>query len=203
MDLRPIPYESIPPSLTALELSYCEIPAAWFCSSAGRTLPQLQHLVVHKVPAFSNCHLLNYRITDTGIQAAAPHLELLEHLVLHDCRIGDSAMDFVGRHLKHLRFLKIESTYPLTNIESTYPLTNVGLACLATLQRLETLCLDVGHEIPPSAIIALCQALPQLKNLKLGRACFEDGVIDKIQPHPAAAYVHIMTSKPSFFKNTD
>ncbi|XP_064293377.1 F-box/LRR-repeat protein 12 [Phalacrocorax carbo] len=192
MDLRPIPYESIPPSLTALELSYCEIPAAWFCSSAGRTLPQLQHLVVHKVPAFSNCHLLNvssqsrlktlslsgtYRITDTGIQAAAPHLELLEHLVLHDCRIGDSAMDFVGRHLKHLRFLKIESTYPLTN---------VGLACLATLQRLETLCLDVGHEIPPSAIIALCQALPQLKNLKLGRACFEDGVIDKIQaslPH--------------------
>ncbi|KAM9263994.1 F-box/LRR-repeat protein 12 [Morus bassanus] len=197
IDLRPIPYESIPASLMALELSYCEIPAAWFSSSTVRALTQLKHLVIHKVPAFSNYHLLNissrshlqmlslsgtYRVTDAGIQAAAPHLEELEHLVLHDCHISDSAMDSVGRHMKHLRFLKIRSAYPLTD---------AGLACLATLQCLETLCLDVGDEISPDAVIALCQALPQLRNLKLHRARFDNEVIDKIQaslPHCSFSY---------------
>lgn len=191
-DLRPIPYENIPPSLTALELSHCEIPAAWFCGSTARALPQLQHLVIRNVPAFSDRHLLNvssqsslktlslcgtYRVTDMGIQRAAPHLEELEHLVLRHCVIGDSAVGFIGRHMKHLRFLEISDTYSLTN---------AGLACLASLQRLETLCLDVCDKISPGAVIALCQALPQVRNLKLGGARFEDEVIDKIQaslPH--------------------
>ncbi|KAM6037541.1 F-box/LRR-repeat protein 12 [Theristicus caerulescens] len=186
-DLRPVPYESIPPSLTALELSRCEIPAAWFCGSAAKALPQLQHLIVRNVPAFSDHHLLNissqsrlktlslsgtYRVTDTGIQRAAPHLEELERLVLRHCGIGDSAVDFVGRHMKHLRFLEIGDACSLTN---------AGLACLATLQRLESLCLDLCDEISPGAVIALCQALPQLRNLKLGGARFGDEVIDKIQ----------------------
>ncbi|XP_074881290.1 F-box/LRR-repeat protein 12 isoform X2 [Buteo buteo] len=191
-DLRPIPYENVPPSLMALELSHCEIPAAWFCSSAARALPQLQHLVIRNVPAFSDRHLLNvasqsslktlslcgtYRVTDMGIQRAAPHLEELERLVLRHCVIGDSAVGFIGRHMKHLQFLEISDTYSLTN---------AGLACLASLQRLETLCLDVCDKISPGAVIALCQALPQLRNLKLGGARFEDKVIDKIQaslPH--------------------
>ncbi|XP_009469813.1 PREDICTED: F-box/LRR-repeat protein 12 [Nipponia nippon] len=191
-DLRPVPYESIPPSLTALELSHCEIPAAWFCGSAARALPQLQHLIVHDVPAFSDHHLLNvtsqsrlktlslsgtYRVTDTGIQRAAPHLEELERLVLRRCVIGDSAVDFVGRHMKHLRFLEISGAYSLTN---------AGLASLATLQRLESLCLDFCNKISPAAVIALCQALPRLRDLKLGGARFGDEVIDKIQaslPH--------------------
>ncbi|KAM7079789.1 F-box/LRR-repeat protein 12 [Ciconia maguari] len=191
-DLRPIPYESVPPSLTALELSCCEIPAAWFCGSAARALPQLRHLVVHNVPAFSDRHLLNvssqsrlktlslssaYRVTETGIQRAAPHLAELECLVLRYCAISDSAVDFIGRHMKHLRFLELINAYSLTN---------AGLAGLAALQRLETLCLDFCDNISPGAVIALCQALPQLRNLKLGGAGFKDEVFDKIQaslPH--------------------
>ncbi|XP_009574519.1 PREDICTED: F-box/LRR-repeat protein 16-like, partial [Fulmarus glacialis] len=113
-----------------------------------------------------------YRVTDTGIQRAALHLEELECLVLRHCVIGDSAVDFVGRHMKRLQFLEISNAYALTN---------AGLACLATLPRLETLCLNLCDKISPGAVIALCQALPQLRNLKLGGACFEDEVIDKIQ----------------------
>ncbi|KAM6188731.1 F-box/LRR-repeat protein 12 [Sarcoramphus papa] len=191
-DLRPVPYDSIPSSLTALELTRCEIPAAWFCGSAARALPQLQHLVVRNVPAFSDRHLLNvssqshlktlslsgtYRVTDTGIQRAAPRLEELERLALRHCIIGDSAVDFIGRHMKRLRFLEIGDAYSLTN---------AGLACLATLQRLETLCLDLCDTISPGAVIALCRALPQLRNLKLGGARLENEVFDKIQaslPH--------------------
>ncbi|XP_009280752.1 PREDICTED: F-box/LRR-repeat protein 12 [Aptenodytes forsteri] len=191
-DLRPVPYESIPPSLQALELSRCEIPAAWFCGSAARALPRLQCLVVGNVPAFSDHHLLNissqsrlktlslsgtYRVTDQGIQRAAPHLEELERLVLRRCVVGDSAMDFVGRHMKRLRFLEISDAYSLTK---------AGLAHLAALRCLETLCLDLCDKISPGAITALCQALPQLRNLKLGGACFEDEAIGKIQaslPH--------------------
>lgn len=186
-DLRPVPYESIPPSLEALELSRCEIPAGWFCGSAARALPRLQCLVVRNVPAFSDHHLLNvssrsrlktlslsgtYRVTDRGIQRAAPHLEELERLVLRRCIIGDSAVDFVGRHMKRLRFLEISDAYSLTN---------VGLAHLATLRCLETLCLDLCDKVSPGAITALCQALPQLRHLKLGGAGLEDGAIDKIQ----------------------
>ncbi|XP_059689032.1 F-box/LRR-repeat protein 12 [Gavia stellata] len=196
-DLRPIPYESIPPSLTALELSHCEIPAAWFCGPSARASLQLQHLVIRNVPAFSDRHLLNvssqsrlktlslsgtYRLTDTGIQRAAPHLEKLERLVLRHCVISDSAVDFIGRHVKRLRFLEISSAYSLTN---------AGLASLATLQRLETLCLDLCDKISPSALIALCQALPQLRNLKLGGVRSEDQVIDKIQaslPHCSVSH---------------
>ncbi|XP_076216909.1 F-box/LRR-repeat protein 12-like [Aptenodytes patagonicus] len=192
-DLRPVPYESIPPSLQALELSRCEIPAAWFCGSAARALPRLQCLVVGNVPAFSDHHLLNissqsrlktlslsgtYRVTDQGIQRAAPHLEELERLVLRRCGgVGDSAMDFVGRHMKRLRFLEISDAYSLTK---------AGLARLAALRCLETLCLDLCDKISPGAVTALCQALPQLRNLKLGGAGFEDEAIDKIQaslPH--------------------
>ncbi|KAM6229475.1 LOW QUALITY PROTEIN: F-box/LRR-repeat protein 12 [Spheniscus humboldti] len=188
-DLRPVPYESIP-SLEALELSRCEIPAGWFCGSAARALPRLQCLVVRNVPAFSDHHLLNvfqsrlktlslsgtYRVTDQGIQRAAPHLEELERLVLRRCIIGDSAVDFVGRHVKRLRFLEISDAYSLTN---------VGLAHLAALRCLETLCLDLRDKIS-RAITALCQALPQLRHLKLGGAGLEDGAIDKLQaslPH--------------------
>ncbi|XP_075594134.1 F-box/LRR-repeat protein 12 [Balearica regulorum gibbericeps] len=197
MDLRPVPYESIPLSLTVLELSCCEIPAAWFCGSAAMALPQLRHLIVRNVPAFSDHHLLNvssqsrlktlslsgtYRVTDTGIQRAAPRLEELERLVLRHCVIGDSAVDFIGRHVKHLRFLEISSASSLTN---------AGLAGVTTLQRLETLGLDLCDKISPGAVIALCRALPQLRNLKLGGAGLEDEVIDKIQaslPHCSVSH---------------
>ncbi|KAM6111695.1 F-box/LRR-repeat protein 12 [Phoenicopterus ruber ruber] len=186
-DLRPVPYDSIPASLTALELSRCEIPAAWFCGSAARALPRLQHLVVRDVPAFSDRHLLNvssqsrlktlslsgtYRVTDTGIERAAPRLEDLERLVLRHCRVGDSAVGFVGRHVKRLRFLEIGDARSLTS---------AALARLAALQRLETLSLDLCDQVSPGAVTALCQALPQLRNLRLGGARFEDEAMDEIR----------------------
>ncbi|XP_010078138.1 PREDICTED: F-box/LRR-repeat protein 12-like, partial [Pterocles gutturalis] len=95
----------------------------WFTTAA---LPQLQHLVVRTVPAFSDFHLFNissrcrlktlnlsgtYRLTDSGIQKAAPH-----------------------RYMKRLRFLEISDAPSLTN---------AGLDSLTTLQRLETLSLDL------------------------------------------------------------
>uniref|UniRef100_A0A8B9BEZ2 F-box/LRR-repeat protein 15-like leucin rich repeat domain-containing protein n=1 Tax=Anser brachyrhynchus TaxID=132585 RepID=A0A8B9BEZ2_9AVES len=165
----------------------CEIPAAWFCGSDAQALPRLQHLVVRKVPAFSNQHLLNvssrnrlrtltlsgtYRVTDAGIQSAAPHLEELERLVLRHCVVTDSALHFIGRHMKHLRFLEISSTHSLTNM---------GLACLAALKCLETLHLDHCNKFSPDAIAALCRALPQLRNLKLDGADFGDEAMGKIQ----------------------
>ncbi|XP_042658777.1 F-box/LRR-repeat protein 12 [Tyto alba] len=186
-DLRPLPYDTIPASLTALELTRCEIPAAWFRASSARAPPRLQHLVIRNVPAFSDRHLLNvsslnplktlslcgtYRVTDTGIQRASPHLEALEHLVLRHCVIGDSAADFLGRHAKRLRILEIGDACSLTD---------AGLASLATLQLLESLCLDLGYQISPGAVIALCRALPQLRNLRLGGAHLEDEVMGEIQ----------------------
>ncbi|KAM6394849.1 F-box/LRR-repeat protein 12 [Rhynochetos jubatus] len=192
-DLRPIPYDSIPASLAALELSRCEIPAAWFCGSAsGGALPRLQRLVIRNVPAFSDHHLLNvssrnrlktlslsgtYRVTDTGIRRAAPFLEELDHLALCHCVIGDSAAAFVGRHVKRLRFLEISHASSLTT---------AGLASLAALQRLETLRLDLCQRISPGAVLALCQALPRLRDLTLSGACFEGDAVDKIRaslPH--------------------
>uniref|UniRef100_A0A8C0EPB7 Uncharacterized protein n=1 Tax=Bubo bubo TaxID=30461 RepID=A0A8C0EPB7_BUBBB len=101
---------------------------------------ELQHLVIRDVPAFSDRHLLNvssqsrlktlslwgtYRLTDMGVQRAAPHLGDLEHLVLRHCVIGDSAVGVIGRHMKQLRFLEIGSAGSLTS---------TGLACLVTLQ---------------------------------------------------------------------
>ncbi|XP_068277845.1 F-box/LRR-repeat protein 12 [Nyctibius grandis] len=194
-NLCPVPYKSIPPSLTTLELSRCEIPATWF--SAAMAPPQLQHLVVCSVPAFADYHLLSvsshsrlktlslsgtYRLTDTGIQQAAPQLEELERLVLRLCPIGDAAAHFIGRHMKRLRFLELRNAHTLTD---------AGLACLTTLQRLETLCLELCDHISPGAVIALCQALPQLRKLKLSGARFEEKVVDKIQaslPHCSCSH---------------
>ncbi|XP_010148998.1 PREDICTED: F-box/LRR-repeat protein 12, partial [Eurypyga helias] len=180
-------------SLTTLELSRCEIPAAWFCaSSPGGTLPRLQHLVIRDVPAFSDRHLMNvssrsrlktlslsgtYRLTDTGIQRAAPFLEHLDHLALCHCAVGDPAAAFLGRHLKRLRSLEISRAPSLTS---------TGLASLAALQRLETLRLDLGEKISPGAVLALCRALPRLRNLGLSGASGADEAIDEIRaslPH--------------------
>ncbi|XP_040469403.1 F-box/LRR-repeat protein 12 [Falco naumanni] len=190
-DLRHVPYESIPLSLTVLELSRCEIPTAWFLASAA---PRLRHLIVHNTPGFFDHHLLNvssqnrlktlslcgtYRLTDTGIQKAAPHLEELERLVLRHCSFGDAAISFIVRHAKHLRFLEMSDTDSLTD---------VGLACLATLQHLQALCLHLCDKISPGAVTALCQALPQLRNLKL---TFEKEEIDKIRailPHCSVSH---------------
>ncbi|XP_067170751.1 F-box/LRR-repeat protein 12 isoform X2 [Apteryx mantelli] len=189
--------KSMPASLRMLELSHCEIPTAWFQGTAANALPQLQHLIVRNVSAFCDQHLLNvssqaplktltlsgtYRVTDAGIQRAAVYLGGLERLVLRHCVITDSAVHFIGHHMKCLQLLEISNAYSLTN---------AGLACLVTLKCLETLCLDLCDKFSPDAIVALCQALPQLRNLNLDGAHFEDEAIRKIQASlPNCSFSH-------------
>ncbi|KAH0628971.1 hypothetical protein JD844_010652 [Phrynosoma platyrhinos] len=190
-DLRSISYDFLPPSLTTLELSCCEIPSVWFqvpeASQAYPVFPRIQHLIIRNVPAFSNQHLFSiarqgtlktlvlseaYRVTDVGIQTAAPHLGDLKHLALRQCRIGDSAMHFIGRYMKCLRCL---------DLGGSSSLTDVGLPCLASLPVLEDLCLESCGRLSPEAIVALGQVLPQLKHLDLSRTGFDSGMIHKIQ----------------------
>ncbi|EMP30884.1 F-box/LRR-repeat protein 12 [Chelonia mydas] len=190
-DLRRLPYDCIPSSLKSMKLSWCEIPTVWFQRSASpetpRVLPQLQHLMIHNVSAFSDQHLLNvssqtslrtlklsetYRLTDAGIQRAAPYLEDLECLVLRKCVIADAAVHVIGRHMKQLRSLEFSNTCSITD---------AGLACLAALKCLETLRLESRFKLSPDAIVAVCQALPQLRNLNLDGSDLEDQEIRKIQ----------------------
>uniref|UniRef100_A0A8C9FRI1 F-box and leucine rich repeat protein 12 n=1 Tax=Pavo cristatus TaxID=9049 RepID=A0A8C9FRI1_PAVCR len=169
-DLHTLPYDSLPPSLTTLELRCCEIPSLWFCGSSA---PRLQRLQLRNVPAFSDRHLLNvsshgrlrvlslsgtYRVTDAGLERAAPHLEELERLELRHCVLSDSALRFIARHMKQLRVLE------LTSIPQ---LTDSGLASLAALELLEVLHLDLYNRFSLRAVAALCRALPRLRSLTL------------------------------------
>uniref|UniRef100_A0A669QA27 F-box and leucine rich repeat protein 12 n=2 Tax=Phasianus colchicus TaxID=9054 RepID=A0A669QA27_PHACC len=182
-DLHTLPYDSLPPSLIVLELRCCEIPSLWFSGSAA---PRLQRLELHNVPAFSDRHLLNvsshghlrmlslsgtYRVTDTGMERAAPHLEELERLELRHCVLTDSALHFIARHMK-LRVLEITSVPHLTDL---------GLASLATLERLETLHLDLYNKFSLRAVAALCRALPRLRSLTLDGVHSEDETVGEIR----------------------
>ncbi|KAM6233190.1 F-box/LRR-repeat protein 12 [Porphyrio hochstetteri] len=186
-DLRPVPYESIPSSLTALELSCCEIPAAWFCGGAAKAPPRLRHLVIRDVPAFSDRHLLSvssscrlrtlslwgtYRLTDGGVQRAAPHLGELHRLELRRCGVGAAALGAIGRHGKGLRFLEVRGSSSLTE---------AALAAVGTLQSLETLSLDLGEEVSGGAVASLCRALPRLRSLRLGGAPVPGPVLQELR----------------------
>nr|XP_020634844.1 F-box/LRR-repeat protein 12 [Pogona vitticeps] len=190
-DLRSLLYEHIPSSLTTLELSLCEIPSGWFKVPEGSqplwTYPKIQHLVIRDVPSFSDQHLFNisvqgtlkslvlsntYRISDAGIQRASLHLGKLEHLTLQCCSIGDSATHFVGRHMKSLHTL---------DLGGSFHLTDAGLLCLSSLSLLEDVSLAHCIALSPEAILAFCQALPQLRHLDLSGIKFKDEIIHKIQ----------------------
>ncbi|XP_061470483.1 F-box/LRR-repeat protein 12 isoform X2 [Rhineura floridana] len=190
-DLRSLSYDSLPSSLTTLELSCCEISSLWFkvpeTSQTHTAFPRIQHLVIRNVPSFSNQHLLNisvqgtlktlvlseaYRVTDAGIQAAAPHLGDLEHLALRRCSIGNLVTHFIGPHMKRLRRLDLGGSSSLENI---------GLPCLTSLVGLEDLCLESCHRLSPEAIVAVCQKLPQLRHLDLSGIEVEDLMIHKIR----------------------
>ncbi|XP_066471403.1 F-box/LRR-repeat protein 12 [Tiliqua scincoides] len=190
-DLRSLSYDCIPPSLKTLELNCCEIPSVWFQVSAAsqstQAFPRIQNLKIQNVPAFSNQHLINisvqgtlqtlvlsetYRVTDAGIQAAASHMGDLEYLALRQCSIGDLAVHFISRHMKHLHSL---------DLGGSSSLTDAGLSCLTGLPGLEKLSLESCCRLSPEAIVAVCQALPQLKHLNVSRIAFENQVIHKIQ----------------------
>ncbi|XP_077185430.1 F-box/LRR-repeat protein 12 isoform X2 [Paroedura picta] len=190
-DLRSLPYDCMPPSLTTLELSRCEIPPAWFqgpaSSQAPQAFPRLQHLTVQNVPAFSNQHLANiarqgtlrtlvlseaYRVTDGGIQTAAPHLGGLESLALCRCSIGDAAAHFIGRHMKRLHLL---------DLGGTPSLTDACLPCLSGLAGLEELRLEGCAGLSPEAVATACRVLPRLKHLDLSQAGFDERAVHQIR----------------------
>lgn len=187
-DLRSLSYNCMPSSLTTLELTYCEIPSVWFQMPEGsQAFPRIQHLVIQNVPAFSNQHLVNisiqgtlktlvlaeaYRVTDGGLQTAAPHLGDLEFLALRRCGIGDSAAHFIGRHMKHLCHL---------DLTGSSSLTDAALPCLSSLPCLENICLQACSGLSPEAIMTICQTLPRLKHLDLSKICLEHWMIHTIQ----------------------
>uniref|UniRef100_A0A8C2SVQ2 F-box/LRR-repeat protein 15-like leucin rich repeat domain-containing protein n=1 Tax=Coturnix japonica TaxID=93934 RepID=A0A8C2SVQ2_COTJA len=183
-DLHPIPYPTLPPSLTSLELRCCEIPSIWF---NGPAAPRLHRLKLYNIPAFTDSHLLNvsshrnlktlslsgtYRVTDKGIERAAPYLESLEHLELHHCTLSDSALHSIARHMNQLRILRV------TSIPN---LTDSGLASLATLERIEKLHLDLYNEFSLCAVVTLCQGLPRLSSLTLDGVQPEDEALGGIK----------------------
>ncbi|XP_061212495.1 F-box/LRR-repeat protein 12 [Neopsephotus bourkii] len=183
-DLRRIPYESIPASLRALELRRCEIPAAWF--HPGSSPRPLRHLHIHHVPAFSDQHLLaacsqhrlqtlslrgSYRLTEPGMQRAAPYLQGLRRLELRGCGAGDATMASIGYHMKGLRELEVVAC----------PVSSAGLGALKGLQHLEVLCLELGEKVSAGAVIALGRALPLLRELRVVGACLALGIMDQIR----------------------
>lgn len=98
----------------------------------------------------------------------APHPK---RLTLRCCDITDSGADSIGCHTKRLPFLKISDVCVVP--------ASVALASLA-LRHWEVPCLKLWANISLRAVIALCQVLPQLRNLKLGGVCFKDKIISKI-----------------------
>lgn len=190
-DLSLHSYDCIPPSLKTLELNCCEIPSVWFqvptAPQTPQAFPRIQNLKIWNVPAFSNQHLVNisvqgtlrtlflsetYRVTDTGIQTSASHMEDLEHLALHQCTVGDLAIHFISRHMKRLHSL---------DLRGSASLTDAGLSCLTGLPGLEDLSLESCGRLSPEAIVAVCQALPRLKHLNVSRIAFADQTINDIQ----------------------
>ncbi|XP_030052962.1 F-box/LRR-repeat protein 12 [Microcaecilia unicolor] len=187
-DLRSLSYESLPSSLKILELSHCEIPFAWFQTSAPRTvsLPQLEHLTLCKVPAFSDLDLEmvslrnplktlillgTYRVTDKGVLLAAGHLRQLKHLALHGCDVGSRGLYFIATNLKTLLHLDLTQFHHV----------NEGLPYLTALKTLERLDLQQCDQLSADTVAAVCAELPALKCLNLNGIVFDDQGIVKIR----------------------
>ncbi|KAJ7317614.1 hypothetical protein JRQ81_003776 [Phrynocephalus forsythii] len=221
-DLRSLPYDCIPSSLTTLELSYCEIPSGWFKVPEGsqpfQAYPKIEHLDIRNVPSFSDQHLFNvsaqgtlktlvlcsaYRVSDAGLQRAASHLGKLEHLTLQFCGIGDSAALVIGRHMKNLRTL---------DLTGNFEMTTASLLCLSTLSLLEDLSLAHCRSFAPENILSLCQALPRLRHLDLSGMLFKTETIRKIlaglpgcvvdQHYPPTCPLETPTMSPRTLFNT-
>ncbi|XP_019369407.1 PREDICTED: LOW QUALITY PROTEIN: F-box/LRR-repeat protein 12-like [Gavialis gangeticus] len=179
----------VPSPLMTLELSRLEL-SQWifFAKSEGtRGLLQLKHLFIYEVPSFSDLHLLNIsslvclqtltlsgtnQVTTLGFCVALSYLKALEHLTLCQCTLKDSATHFIGCYLKQLHTLEFSNT-PF--------LTDAGLPDLKSSKYLEPLSLESCVKLSCDAIVALGQALPQLKSLNLRGIPFDDQTICKIQ----------------------
>ncbi|XP_043843213.1 F-box/LRR-repeat protein 12-like isoform X2 [Dromiciops gliroides] len=177
-DLRKIPFSCLPRSLRCLELQSCELPQAWFPQgNAPSSLPHLEHLVLDRVPAFSDVQLralprqgalcslvlrVTYRVTHQGLRDALPGLSNLRLLELCGCSVSaDGALQAMGSFLPRLRELRLTVT----------GLTAKGLAILVEMQTLEILGLlgppPTPDELSAKDILTFCLMLPNLRVLSL------------------------------------
>nr|XP_033780922.1 F-box/LRR-repeat protein 12 isoform X2 [Geotrypetes seraphini] len=180
-DLRSLSYESLPSSLKVLELSHCEIPFAWFQTTTPCTvpLPQLEHLALSKVPAFSNqdlemvslCNPLKtlilsgtYRVTTKGMLLAVGHLKQVKRLTLHGCDISNTGLYAIAKNLKALQHLGLAGFHRLDE----------GLPCLTVLKTLERLDLWQCDQLSADTIVSVCAELPALKSLNLNGKTSEE-----------------------------
>ncbi|XP_053573889.1 F-box/LRR-repeat protein 12 isoform X3 [Bombina bombina] len=187
-NFRSVNYDSFPSTLKSLELIRCEVPMLWFQPSPGRSgrFPKLETLILNEVPSFSSYHLETicshsdlktlllsgtYRVTDIGVQQAAPHLKHLKHLKLQGCNITDLSMHLIGKYLMSLRTL---------DLRNVCTLTEVGLASLSNLKTLEKLWLEYCCSLYSSSIISVCTTLPSLNHLHLN-GTFEGHYVDIVQ----------------------
>ncbi|XP_007488941.2 F-box/LRR-repeat protein 12 [Monodelphis domestica] len=177
-DLRKIPFSCLPRSLRCLELQSCELPQTWFPPGNGpSSLPHLEHLILDRVPAFSDMQLqalsrqgalcslvlrVTYRVTRKGFQDAFPGLSSLQELELCGCSVpADGALQAIGGFLPRLRELRV----------TVIGLTARGMAILVGMKALEILGLlgppPSPQELSAKDILTFCLKLPNLRVLSL------------------------------------
>ncbi|XP_004632924.1 F-box/LRR-repeat protein 12 [Octodon degus] len=177
-DLSAVPITSLPHTLQTLELHSCEISMAWLLREQDpRVLPQLECLVLDRVPAFRDEHLQGlprfralrslvlggtYRVTETGLDASLQELTYLQRLEVLGCTLpADGTLRAISRHLRGVRKLRL----------TVGGLSPAGLAHLEGMPALESLCLQgplITPDMPtPAQIISSCLTMPKLRALEL------------------------------------
>lgn len=177
-DLSTVPISSLPSTLKILELHSCEISMAWLLKGQDPTvLPQLECIVLDRVPAFRDEHLQGltrfralrslvlggtYRVTETGLDASLQELTYLQRLEVLGCTLSaDSTLRAVSRHLRDVRKIRL----------TVRRLSAPGLSVLEGMPALENLCLLgplITPEMPsPAEIVSSCLTMPKLKVLEL------------------------------------
>ncbi|XP_004595547.1 F-box/LRR-repeat protein 12 [Ochotona princeps] len=177
-NLTMVPITSLPCTLRTLELHSCEISMAWLLREQDPTvLPQLECIVLDRVPAFRDEHLQGltrfqalrslvlggtYRVTETGLESTLQELNYLQRLEVLGCTLSaDSTLRAISRHLRGVRKIRL----------TVGGLSAPGLAALERMPVLESLCLQgplVTPEMPsPEEIVSSCLTMPKLRVLEV------------------------------------
>ncbi|KAM5308013.1 F-box/LRR-repeat protein 12 [Glossophaga mutica] len=184
-NLSMVPVSTLPWTLKTLELYSCEISMGWLLGGPNSTmLPQLECMVLSRVPAFRDEHLQGltrfrslrslvlggtYRVTEAGLDASLQKLSYLQRLEMMGCTpSGDSILLAISRHLRDVRKIRV----------TIKGLSAPGLSVLEGMPALETLCLQGLHITPetpsPAQIISSCLTMPKLRVLELQGFEWED-----------------------------
>uniref|UniRef100_A0A7N4P0G1 F-box domain-containing protein n=2 Tax=Sarcophilus harrisii TaxID=9305 RepID=A0A7N4P0G1_SARHA len=205
-DLRKISFSCLPTTLRYLDLQWCELPQTWFSSGDDPgCVPHLEHLVLDRVPAFSDAQLLSlshfgtlcslvlrvtYRVTYQGFLNGLPGLSHLQRLELCGCSVpSDLTLQIVGKNMPRLKELRVTVT----------GLTAQGLGHIKVIKPLELLGL-MGppctlEDLSVKDILTFCVSMPNLKTLSLQglrleskeEAVLKEGLthcVLTVEPHP-------------------